>query len=326
MPIFVNNTLLTETDDLSQANGVSLDKIYFNDTLVYSGWDTPSYSSITEFPSDEHDTDIYSDIEPFTINDSLFTDINGNTSTGNQLTDTVNIDGTNVLLSDIFYNESGEFKYKSYKSGSFYEYCLKVKHNGLSFIMPSKSNWNTSYGSCADQHGGLYKTFSSNDIMRFKFYGEFTTDGSLPKVAFPKYSVSNSGLLVTSTSRNDANDISQTQFIWSFLGKTYKLVNTTKNKYLQVKDYGDDDSRYSITSVRNFTSASGYVYMRVVVGSTSSVHIGNIDGYLDFSRMKELVTYDGISNIIKPEYFYARNLHYAVCTYQTSYALQFQEI
>lgn len=174
-----------------------------------------------------------------------------------------------------------------------------------SLYMGTDAAWSArSYYSCADQHAGSTITYSPRPI----------------KWTNKTYTVSNSGKLWQSTVGNDANDISQTGFRFSAFGYTYRIYNTTKNKYVQRKDYGADDSTYT-TITAGAQVYNGYTYLTINIGWTSTVYIGNGDGTFNFDSVKGLLS--GRENFIEIEYYYARNLHYASCTSAYLYALTF---
>jgi hypothetical protein len=132
---------------------------------------------------------------------------------------------------------------------------------------------------------------------------------------------------------NDANNICQTNFVWSLFGKTYKLINESYRRILQVKNLGAPDSSYVTTLTRNFTSASGYSYMQIEFITTQPrrgrtqvngyAYIGNPNGFLDLSQMPELINFEDGSNFIKPETSYLQNFHYNGQTGQWIYPLSF---
>jgi uncharacterized membrane protein len=173
------------------------------------------------------------------------------------------------------------------------------------------SSWSYSLSQFnVDQGPPYFKTWDESNRLWF------------PINRFPRLTVSNNGLFATLYATDDANNICRTHLIWSFLGKTYRLINESHVRRLDVKDFGASDNSYITTNTRNFTSASGFVYMRVSIGVTSTVHIGNENGILDLSQMTELINFNGNFSI-KPDWSYVQNFHYNGQTSQTVYALTF---
>jgi hypothetical protein len=162
-----------------------------------------------------------------------------------------------------------------------------------------------SYSTCANQHPGLYYTFTTQKEW---------LHNSTP------INISNNGLLWQSSVTNDANNICRTQFIFSFLGYTYKVVNETKAKYVQRKLNGAEDSTYN-TITAGAQTYNGYTYLTINVNWSSSVYIGT-NGVLDMAQLDGMNIHSADKHLA-PIYFYAKNNHNAGCTSAYLYALTF---
>ncbi len=192
-----------------------------------------------------------------------------------------------------------------------------------SFYAPAISNHTVSYSSCADQHGGVSKHYGDSDKIEFDFYDNVDSS-EIPSSQYPLLSISNSGLIWQSSTTNDPNNICRTKFIFSFLGYTYKVVNETKNKYLQRKPYGSSDASY-VTIASGAQQYNGYTYLTINIGWTTRVYLGN-GGQIDLESMIGHYDYNASGYVYEPEYAYAQNFHYNGCTSGYCYAVSFTQI